>query len=105
MVVFNFCVPLFCGMQMNVMTSPGLPSFCLGEYFKVFFVEYNIELLISGNTLFEKAGLWTGTVIIFFCMSNIPDFYFIYCCSKEVKRSQENVKNMMSNQAYLKRKR
>ena len=89
---------------MNVTTSPGLPSSCLGEYFKLFFLECNIELLISAGTLFEKIHLWTGAVIIFFCMSNIPDLYFIYSCSKEVERSEENVKNMMSKQAYLKRK-
>ena len=73
---------------------------CLGEEHMTFFLEKGP----AGN-FFETAWLWSLTVILVTCMSNIPDFYFIYCCSKEVESSDENVKNMMTNQAYLKRKR
>ena len=57
------------------------------------------------NTFFETTWAWIWRFILGICFSNILDFYFIYSCSKEVERSDENVKNMISHQAYLKRKR
>ena len=62
MVVFNFCVPLFCGMQMNVMTSPGLPSFCLGEYFKVLSLLEACFDLISGSSLHKESQIMGGKI-------------------------------------------
>ena len=103
MVGFNFCIPLICIPFGS--TSTGLPSICRGEYFKVFFLENNIHLWLSDSSLFEKAWVWSWTVIIFLWMSNIPDFYFVYSGSREVEKSDENVKHMMTKEAYLKRKR
>ena len=57
------------------------------------------------GTFFETAWAWSWSLILGISMSNILDFYFIYSCSKKVERSDENVKNMISNQAYLRRKR
>ena len=79
---------------------PFLLNLCLGEEYMTFLHEK-----WSAGTFFETVGLWSLTVILAICLSNIPDFYFIYCCTKEVERSDENVKNMLSNQAYQKRKR
>ena len=59
----------------------------------------------TSENLFETAWRWSWTVIMIIFMSNIPDFYFTYFCFKEVESSDENAKNMMSNQAYQKRKR
>ena len=85
-------------------TSIGL-DVCLGEHYQSTLVESNEQIWLSGSSLLEVAWSWSWTLLIFLCMSNIPDFYFIYSCFKEVKRSDENVKNMMSDQAYLRRKR
>ena len=100
---FNFFIPLLCIpiASNNVQVTINL-DVCLGDYYQLFFRESNIpipntQIWTSIGSLFE----W----IVLICMSNIPDFYFIYSCSKEVKRSDENVKNMLSKQAYLKRKR
>ena len=81
--------------------SPVLRLYCLGEEYKIFF----LEKWTATGTFFETAWTWSLIVILGITMSNILDFYFIYSCSKEVKKSDENVKTMMSNQAYLKRKR
>ena len=108
MVGFNFCIPLFCipfGFHNPHTQTSILQNVCLGEYYQIFFLENNREIWTSGSSVFEIVSLWSWTVIIFLCMSNILDFYFIYSCSKKVERSDENVKNMISNQAYLRRKR
>ena len=103
MVGLNVFFPLFysaftwCTISIN---SPFLLHVCLGEEYMTFFLEK-----WPAGTFFETAWLWSLTVILAICLSNIPDFYFIYCCTKEVERSDENVKNMLSNQAYQKRKR
>ena len=57
------------------------------------------------DTFFETAWAWTWRLILGISLSNIIDFYILYSCSKEIERSDENVKNMISHQAYLKRKR
>ena len=59
----------------------------------------------TSDNFFETAWRWSWTAIMIILMSNIPDFYFIYSCFKEVESSDEKAKNMISNQAYLKRKR
>ena len=105
---FNFFIPLFCipfGFHNPHTQTFILQNVCLGEYYQIFFLENNREIWTSGSSVFEIVSLWSWTVIIFLCMSNILDFYFIYSCSKKVERSDENVKNMISNQAYLRRKR
>jgi hypothetical protein len=105
---FNFFIPLFCipfGFHNPHTQTSILQNVCLGEYYQIFFLENNREIWTSGSSVFEIVSLWSWTVIIFLCMSNILDFYFIYSCSKKVERSDENVKNMISNQAYLRRKR
>ena len=85
-------------------TSIGL-DVCLGEQNQSFLLENNTQIQTFGSSLLEIAWEWSWTVLIFLCMSNIPEFYFIYSCIEEVKRSDESAKSIMSDQAYLKRKR
>ena len=73
---------------------------CLGEEHMIFLLEKHT----SGN-FFETVLTWSWTVIMIIFMSNIPDFYFIYSGFKEVESSNEKAKNIISNEAYLKRKR
>jgi hypothetical protein len=104
MVGLNISLPLFFSALIwsAVFSSTGYISLnvfkCLGE-------EYMAFLLEKQTYLFETAWRWSWTVIMIIFMSNIPDFYFIYSCFKEVESSDEKAKNMISNQAYQKRKR
>ena len=59
----------------------------------------------TSENIFETAWIWSWTGIMIILASNIPDFYLIYSCFKEVETSDDKAKNMISNQAYLKRKR
>ena len=103
MVGLNVCVPLFCSAfvlrTLSVYTDIPLYT-CLGEEYMTFLLEKQ-----TPGTFFETAWAWSWSLILGISMSNILDFYFIYSCSKAVERADENVKNMISHQAYLKRKR
>ena len=103
MVGLNVCVPLFCSAfvlrTLSVYLDIPLHT-CLGEEYMTFLLEKQ-----TPDTFFETAWAWTWRLILVISLSNILDFYLIYTCSKEVERSDENVKNMISHQAYLKRKR
>ena len=59
----------------------------------------------TSENFFETAWIWSWTVIMIIFTSNIPDFYFIYSCFKEMESSNVKAKSMISNQAYLNRKR
>ena len=100
MVGLNLFFPVFYTLLSSTTLSHVSRQVCLGEEYKVFFLEKWTD-----GTFFETA--WSGlfSVILGISLSNIPDLYFIYSCSKEVQKSDENVKNILSNQAYLQRKR
>ena len=106
MVGLNFSLPLFLNALIwstQSYNSKGLIKEvfkCLGEEHMIFLLEEHT----SGNFC-ETVLTWSLTVITIIFMSNIPDFYFTYFCFKEVESSNENAKNMISNEAYLKRKR
>ena len=104
MVGLNVVFPLFYSAFTwgTISVNPPIQRHvCLGEEYKIFF----LEKWTASGSFFETAWTWSLTVILVITLSNIPDCYFIYSCSKEVEKSDENVKNMISNQAYQKRKR
>ena len=101
MVGLNVIVPLFYWSTIVAVAMKSIAlNRCLGEEYKIFFLEK-----WTFDSFFETVWSWSWTVILGISMSNILDFYFIHSCSKEVERSDNTVKNMISNQAYLKRKR
>ena len=103
MVGLNILLPLFLSALISIQGSIGYNKAifkCLGEEHMIFLLEKHTP----GN-FFETVLTWSWTVIMLIFMSNIPDFYFIYSCFKEVESSDEKAKNMISNEAYLKRKR
>ena len=109
MVGLNISLPLFFSAliwstqdSMGSNKSGPNKSFfkCLGEEHRIFLHEKH-----SSDNLFETVLTWSWRVIMIIFMSNIPDFYFVYSCFKEVESSDEEAKNMISNEAYLKRKR
>ena len=104
MVGLNISLPfLFSALMWSTQDGMGYDQSvfkCLGEEHRTFLHEKHT----SGN-FFETVLKWSWTVIMIIFMSNIPDFYFIYSCFKKVESSDEKAKNMMTNEAYLKRKR
>jgi hypothetical protein len=104
MVGLNISLPLFFTALIwsAISSSTGYIAVfkCLGKEYMAFLLEKQ-----TSENIFETTWIWSWTVIMIIFMSNIPDFYLIYSCFKEVESSDENAKNMMSNQAYQKRKR
>ena len=103
MVGLNILLPLFLSGLISIQGTIGYNKAifkCLGEEHMIFLLEKHT----SGN-FFETVLTWTWTVIMGILMSNIPDFYFIYSCFKEVESSNDKAKSMISDQAYLNRKR
>ena len=100
MVGLNISLPLFFTALIWSTISSMAVFKCLGEEYMTFLLENQ-----TSDNIFETAWIWSWTAIMLILMSNIPDFYFIYSCFKEVESSDEKAKNMISDQAYLKRKR
>ena len=101
MVGLNVIVPLFYWSTIVAVAMKSIAlNRCLGEEYKIFFLEK-----WTFDSFFETVWSWSWTVILGISMSNILDFYFICCCFKEIEKTDARVKNAISNQAYLKRKR
>ena len=101
MVGLNVIVPLFYWSTIVAVAMKSIAlNRCLGEEYKIFFLEK-----WTFDSFFETVWSWSWTVILGILMSNILDFYFIYSCSEEIKKTDDSVKDMISDQAYLKRKR
>ena len=101
MVGLNVIVPLFYWSTIVAVAMKSIAlNRCLGEEYKIFFLEK-----WTFDSFFETVWSWSWTVILGISMSNIFDFYFICCCFKEIEKTDASVKNAISDQAYLKRKR
>ena len=105
MVGLNILLPLFLSALISIQGSIGLvlPKAifkCLGEEHMIFLLENH-----TSGIFFETVLTWTLTAIIMIMTSNIPDLYFIYSCFKKIESSNDKAKSMISNQAYLNRKR
>ena len=101
MVGLNILLPLFLFPSMGGSIGYNKAIFkCLGEEHLIFLLENH-----TSGIFFETVLTWTLTAIIMILTSNIPDLYFIYSCFKEVESSNDKAKSMISNQAYLNRKR
>ena len=101
MVGLNVIVPLFYWSTIVAVAMKSIAlNRCLGEEYKIFFLEK-----WTFDSFFETAWAWLLIVILVIMLSNILDFYFIYSCFKEIEGSNDRAKSMISNQAYLNRKR
>ena len=104
MVGLNISLPLFFSALIWSTISSGTGYIavfkCQGKEYMPFLLENQ-----TSENIFETAWRWSWTAIMIILTSNIPDLYFIYSCFKEVESSDEKAKNLISNQAYLKRKR
>ena len=102
MVILNVFLPLFSYGAVFTENSPGI-YVCLGEGYNLFFTT-EIKLC-NYDDLFAKIACLFWLVVQTICMSNIVDIYCICCCVKEIKKSTEETKNMLTKQAYTNRKR
>ena len=68
--------------------------------FSVIFLTYNIFIIF-----FNWTSIHFRLGVLSISMSDIIDAYFIFCCYNEIKETTEESKSMLSNKAYINRKR
>ena len=102
MVMLNILLPLLSFAFVFKDVSIGL-KVCLGEGYQLFF---STQLhYCSYENLFVNSACWIWFILLSICMSNIMDTFFICSCIREINRSTEKSKKMLTEQAYMKRKR
>ena len=98
MAILNFLVPIL--SWIFILTDNSIPlNECLGK-------GYLTYLSITSNYCSDDDILcraWLFLVLIL--MSNIIDVYCIYQCVKDIKKSTEKSRNMLTKKAYTNRKR
>ena len=102
MVLLNILLPTLCFTFVFMDNSLGL-HICLGEGFQSFFS--TSTSFCQNDNLFASISCYTLLSVLGFCMSDIIDGYCIFRCAREIKKSTENTKSMMTNKAYINRKR
>jgi hypothetical protein len=98
MVMLNFLIPILSWSFIWTDNSNALNE-CLGKGYLKF-------LSIKGHYCTEDNILcWAWLFLVIILISNIIDVYCIYQCIKDIKKSTEKSRNMLSKQAYTNRKR
>ena len=96
--MLNFLVPIISWVFVFTDNSNALNE-CLGKGYLKF-------LSIKGHYCTEDNILcWAWLFLVIILISNIIDVYCIYQCIKDIKKSTEKSRNMLSMQAYTNRKR
>ena len=98
MVMLNFLLPILSWVFVLEDKSVALNE-CLGQGYLNF---------LSSKSQFcndENIFCWIWLSLIAILMSDIIDIYFVYHCIKEINKSTEDSRNMLSKQAYRNRKR
>ena len=68
------------------------------------FFPTKLQFCSSENQL-NEIFCWTWYSVLLIMMSNVIDVFCIFFCIKEINKSTEEAKNMLSKQAYGNRKR
>ena len=76
---------------------------CLGKGYLKFF-STKVELCSNENQIVQ-IFCWTWLSLLGILMSNIIDVFCIFYCFKDINRATENSRQLLSNQAYINRKR
>ena len=98
MAMLNFLVPILSWVFVFTDNSNALNE-CLGKgYLTYLSVTSNY---CSNDDILCRAWLF----LVLILMSNIIDVYCIYQCIKDIKKSTEKSRNILSKQAYSNRKR
>ena len=96
--MLNFLIPILSWSFIWTDNSNALNE-CLGKGYLKF-------LSIKGHYCTEDNILcWAWLFLVIILISNIIDVYCIYQCIKDIKKSTEKSRNMLSKQAYTNRKR
>ena len=96
--MLNFLIPILSWSFIWTDNSNALNE-CLGKGYLKF-------LSIKGHYCTEDNILcWAWLFLVIILISNIIDVYCIYQCIKDIKKSTEKTRNMLSKQAYTNRKR
>ena len=96
--MLNFLLPILSWVFVLEDKSVALNE-CLGQGYLNF---------LSSKSQFcndENIFCWIWLSLISILMSDIIDIYFVYHCIKEINKSTEESRNMLSKQAYRNRKR
>lgn len=102
MILLNILLPTLCFTFVFTDNSLGL-HICLGEGFQSFF-STSMSFCPNDN-LFASISCYTLLSVLGVCMSDVIDGYCTFCCAREIKKSTENTKSMMTNKAYINRTR
>ena len=98
MAILNFLVPIL--SQIFILTDNSMPlNECLGKGYLNFLPTKN-NFCTNDDIL---CWIWFGLVLIL--MSDIIDFYCLYQCIKNIKKSTVESRYMLSKKAYTNRKR
>ena len=97
-----FLTVVLISQHTNADSSPGL-SICLGEGYRNFYSS-QIKFCLYDNT-FAMIACRFWLLLLVICMSNVFDIYWTYVCIKEINKQTEQTKDMLSQAAYIKRKR
>ena len=76
---------------------------CLGKGYLNFLV--SPTLVKCTENQFGKILCGTWLALLSILMSNVLDVFFIFYCFKDISKSTEEVRNMLSKEAYSNRKR
>ena len=76
---------------------------CLGKgYLNLFETKFEF---CSNENQFIETFCWSWFTVLMILMSDVIDVFCIFFCFKEINKSTEESRNMLSKQAYINRKR
>ena len=101
-VSLNFVLPTLSWILIFNDTSPALNE-CLGKGYLNFFSTKS-QLCSNENQLGE-IFCWTWLSLLGILMSNVVDLFCIFFIFKDIKEATEESRRMLSNQAFINRKR
>ena len=98
----NFLVPILSWIFIFNDNSTALNE-CLGKGYLNFL--FSPKLVKCTGNQFGKMLCRTWLALLSILMSNVVDVFCIFYCFKRISKSTEEVRNMLSKQAYTNRKR
>ena len=98
----NFLVPILSWIFIFNDKSTAL-SECLGKGYLNFL--FSPTLVKCTENQFGKILCGTWLALLLILMSNVVDVFCIFYCFKDISKSTEEVRNIVSKQAYSNRKR
>ena len=98
----NLLLPTLSWMFVFTVKSQVLDE-CLGKgYLNLFVTRFQF---CSNEDQFMKMFCWSWFTLLQILMSDVIDVFCIFFCFKEINKSTEESRSMLSKQAYINRKR